>query len=452
MLRIVLLLLALISGVPARSASTPGQLKLTAAHKTFLAAKEQQARDLGKEFKEEISPDIWSFFKAARAGDYPTVNHWSEQFQKRNSQYANAREDKTVTVVAYQTVIEASCFLDFLADAGPKYTELFGREILRAVPRGAIYFGGTDVGRGVVTALCKSHQEGDPFFTITQNALASDLYLQYLRNMYGKRLTIPTTEDSKNCFAEYLEDVQKRMERKQLKPGEDVRMVGGRVQVSGQVAVMSINAMLVKVIVDKNPDREVFIEESFPLEWMNPHLEPVGPIFKVHRQPFDILTEQMVRADREYWDRLIQPMIGKWLREDTTITEVCEFNQRVYGDKKLADFNGDRAYVEADAAQKAFSKLRSASGGIYAWRTRHASEAAERRRMADAADYAFRQSLALCPRSPEAVFRYMNHLLQQQPARLQDALAIARTAHRMDRSNPQVLDLVKKLEEMSEAK
>ena len=71
-------------------------------------------------------------------------------------------------------------------------------------------------------------------------------------------------------------------------------MENGRVQVSGQVAVMSINGLLAKVIFDKNPDREFYIEESFPLDWMYPHLEPHGLIMKINRQPLAELPDDIV--------------------------------------------------------------------------------------------------------------------------------------------------------------
>jgi thioredoxin-like negative regulator of GroEL len=56
----------------------------------------------------------------------------------------------------------------------------------------------------------------------------------------------------------------------------------------------------------------------------------------------------------------------------------------------------------------------------------HAADTADKERMVRAADFAFRQAWALCPYSPEAVFRYVNFLLQQK--RSADALLVAQTA------------------------
>ncbi|MCX6895996.1 MAG: DUF2723 domain-containing protein, partial [Verrucomicrobia bacterium] len=89
-----------------------------------------------------------------------------------------------------------------------------------------------------------------------------------------REIYIANPTDSQNCFNEYMADVQKRMQANQLRPGENVQVVDNRIQVNGQVAVMSINGLLTKVMFDKNPDHEFFIEESFPLDWMYPNLTP----------------------------------------------------------------------------------------------------------------------------------------------------------------------------------
>ena len=66
-------------------------------------------------------------------------------------------------------------------------------------------------------------------------------------------------------------------------------------QIGGQVSVMNINGLLTKVIFDHNPKNEFFVEESFPLKWMYPHLTPFGIIMKINRQPLPELTEEVVR-------------------------------------------------------------------------------------------------------------------------------------------------------------
>src|SRR5450756_308481 len=101
-----------------------------------------------------------------------------------------------------------------------------------------IYFGGTDAGRFIITALQKSQVQAEPFFTLSQGALADARYLQYLRGMYGTKIYTPTDEDSKKTFQDYTEDAAQRRSKNQLKPGENVTVgADGKDQVSGMMAV-----------------------------------------------------------------------------------------------------------------------------------------------------------------------------------------------------------------------
>jgi hypothetical protein len=297
----------------------------------------------------------------------------------------------------------------------------------------------------------KSHIKGDPFFTLTQNALADGTYLDYLRGFYGDKIYIPTAEDAAICFQEYTADVQRRSQNNQLKAGEDVKVnpASGRVQVSGQVAVMEINGLLAKIIFDRNTNQQFYVEESFPLDWMYPYLEPDGLIMKINRLPLPELSDEMIRRDHDYWTKYVAPMIGDWLNNDTSVGDVAAFAEKTYVKKDLGGFTGDLRFIQNADAQKMFSKERSSIAGLYAWRAQHATDAAETKRMNDAADFAFRQSWALCPYSPEAVFRYVN--LLEGEKRFSDALLVAETAAKMPamkgKDGAQVRNLVNQLKQ-----
>ena len=228
---------------------------------------------------------------------------------------------------------------------------------------------------------------------------------------------------------------------RQVRPGEDIRIdtTSGRVNVSGQVAVMSINALLAKVIVDKNPDREIYLEESFPLPWMYPYLEPHEFILRVHHAPLKILPETTLRADREFWIHHLDGWLGPWLNPDTPLSEVIAFTRRVYLQNDLTGFKGDADFVKDSEARKAFSKLRSAIAGVYGWRAANAKDAPERERMQTEADFAFRQAFAICPDSPETLFRYVHLLLSQ--GRRDDAGGLAEIAQKLDPDNAQFREL-----------
>jgi Flp pilus assembly protein TadD len=215
------------------------------------------------------------------------------------------------------------------------------------------------------------------------------------------------------------------------------------VQVSGQVAVMAINGLLTKVMFDRNPTNEFFVEESFPLDWMYSYLEPFGIIMRINRQPLAEMSEDIVKRDHEFWSQYSQRLIGNWITYDTPVKDICEFAGRVNERHDYKGFTGDRKFIRDDQAQKSFSKLRSSIGGIYAWRYANARTPAERQRMFKEADFAFRQAFAFCPFSPEAVSRY-SYLLAGA-GRLDDAERIAETALRFDRDNPFIQSLLSQI-------
>src|SRR5205823_5835132 len=77
-----------------------------------------------------------------------------------------------------------------------------------------------------------------------------------------------------------------------------------------------------------------------------------------------------------------------------------------------------------------FSKLRSSIGGVYASRAAKAESPARKQRMLEEADFAFRQAFALCPRSPEAVFRYSSLLASQ--GRVEEAIVVVGAAQKIE--------------------
>ena len=265
-----------------------------------------------------------------------------------------------------------------------------------------------------------------------------------------REIYTPTPDDSQRCFQEYMADAQRRMQSNQLKPGEDVKVVENRVQVSGQVAVMNINGLLTKVIFDHNPKNEFFVEESFPLDWMYPYLTPFGVIMKINRQPLPSLTADIYARDHQFWKQFSKRLTGDIIDYDTPLKKITDWIEKTYLRHDFNGFTGDRRFVHDDDAQKSFSKLRSSIGGIYAWRLNpdphvtppeyRPKNNAEYQAVLNEADFAFRQAFAFCPYSPEAVFRYAQLLLQQR--KFDDALLVAETCLKLDPYNGQVRGLV----------
>jgi hypothetical protein len=292
------------------------------------------------------------------------------------------------------------------------YSAKFGREIIGSIPPGSIYFGGTDPGLFIVTVMSKSQPDGEPFFTVAQKSLADDPYRAHLLAIYGKEICVPTAADARRCFEEFTADLERRAARDPTS--------------SGQVPAMNINGLLCKFIFDKNTNRDFFVEEAYPLQWMQPNLEPHGLIFKLNREPMGKLSDEILQRDHDFWTNEIRPVIGGWLRDETSLKEVAAFVEKAFGRSDLNGFTGDTNFIRNAYTQSMFSKSRSAIAGLYDWRAQHVNDTAEKNRMACAADFAFRQAWALCPYSPEAVYRFVNFLLSQN--RVEDALYVAETA------------------------
>ena len=197
--------------------------EIAARLKSFVAEKEAQA---AKADRNGIAPQFKPFFSAAEKGDWLTMSNIFPKLQVRTGQAESQGKDDLIDLrgIQWETLKEIWGAFDEINGGDEKFATAFGNNIIESIPPKSIYFGGTDSGRFIVTALQKSHQNGDPFFTLTQNALADGSYLDYLRSMYEGKIYIPTTADSEKSFRDYTEDVARRQQNNQLKPGENVQV------------------------------------------------------------------------------------------------------------------------------------------------------------------------------------------------------------------------------------
>ncbi|MGP8201399.1 MAG: tetratricopeptide repeat protein, partial [Limisphaerales bacterium] len=196
---------------------------------------------------------------------------------------------------------------------------------------------------------------------------------------------------------------------------------------------------------DKNPGHEFYEEESFPLDWMYPHLTPFGVIMKINRQPVAEITQDIIDKDHAFWSRFSERTIGNWITYNTSVKDICAWAENVYLRHYFGGFTGDPRFVRDDDAQKAFSKLRSSiAASIYQWRSHNSRNAAERERVTREAEFALKQAFAYCPYSPEAVFHLMDLLLNAN--RIDDALSILKTCHKLDPYNDQINGWIDQLE------
>jgi tetratricopeptide (TPR) repeat protein len=172
---------------------------------------------------------------------------------------------------------------------------------------------------------------------------------------------------------------------------------------------------------------------------MYPHLTPYGIIMKINRQQVPEYTEEIVRKDHEFWSKYSERLVGNWIKYETTAKEICDFAEKVYLRRDYTGFTGSREFVRDDNAQKAFSKLRAAIGGVYYWRLQNIKNPIENQRMLKEAEFAFKQCFAYCPYSPEAVFKYVSLLVNL--GKIQDAAEVVKTCLKFDPENPGMVAL-----------
>jgi hypothetical protein len=308
---------------------------------------------------------------------------------------------------------------------------------------------------GYLTAFIAQNPQGNARIRLNRLLLEAAYPKEIVSSLGGlypdREIYTPSAEDGQRCFNAYMQDLQGRIPLKQIKPGEDVRIVGDRLQASGQGAVMAINGLIAKVIFDHNPDNDFFVEESMPIDWMYPYLTPAGVIMKLNRQPLDTIPEDTLQRDHAFWKQYAARLCGDFVDYDTSVKELTDKLQKIYVRRDFEGFTGDRKFVHDIDAQKAFSKLRSAIAGVYSWRLGplcpddyRPKSASEFQHLLMEADFSYRQAFAFCPWSPEAAFHYVNLLLQCN--RLDDAVLVTRMYLKLDPFSAQGLSVMNYLQ------
>jgi hypothetical protein len=411
----------------------------------FATAKKAQARELAAHQTNKVPAMVWSFFDAVQAEDWETSTNLTRQIQEASGRYEKKAGTGDSLSAVWPPISDTIGANIQFHDWDAKWLHRYGNDIINSIPNGSVYFGGTDPGRYIVSALVESQIEGRPFFVLTQNQLADGQYLAYLKSMYGKKIYIPNEKDFADVFSLYTTDAAERYKTGHLKPGEDVKYVGGKMQVSGQTAVMAVNGLLAKIILEKNPDRQFFIEESFPLDWMYPYLTPHGLIMELHHDPLKEISGAVLAKDHDYWKSLMGEIAGDWINEKTSTQEICDFADKIHVRKDFTDFKGDAAFAKNSEEEKAFSKLRTSLAALYVWRARQAKDESERKQLRAAAELAFKQALACYPSMPETVYQYAT--LMYELHRIDEAILVTKTAMRADPDSKMFDGLLKWLEQ-----
>jgi hypothetical protein len=378
----------------------------------FAVSRRQLARALAEHFKTTIPDEFERFFDAAAAGRYEEMR---AIYQGLHAQRESGG-DGAWYGPAWRTIVETEGVADAAHDWPPQRLLDYGNAVLGSLRHGMVYVGGTDPGCFIPTLLNEtSDAETERHVVLTQNALADKTYLDYLSFLYANRLKPLTQEDSDRAFQEYLEDAQRRLqhdqqspdEPRQLLPGEGVGVEEGRVQVSGQVAVMAINEKLLQTMMQNNRGLSFAMEESFPFTSTYATAAPLGPVMELGVQDDqNVLTAERAAQSVDYWRATAETLAA------------------------------DPETPKGADARKAYSKMASAQAGLLLARNYRAE-----------AGQAFQIATEICPESPEAVFRYVNFLVDQ--SRVADAIPVVENALRADPENTQLRDLVGRLRQIA---
>ena len=177
-------------------------------------------------------------------------------------------------------------------------------------------------------------------------------------------------------------------------------MTEGRIQVSGQVAVMAINENLMQTLMNKNPGLSFALQESFPFKSTYQDAAPLGPIMELQAPDVQATFTATAAAQAlDYWRNATQQLpIGSETSEDQEVL-------------------------------RAYSKLATAQAALLAAHNFSAE-----------AEQTYRLATEICPYSPEAVFSYVNLLATQQ--RFAEAVPVVETAVRAAPDNQQLHDLL----------
>ncbi|HMJ65319.1 MAG TPA: tetratricopeptide repeat protein [Candidatus Binatia bacterium] len=377
----------------------------------FVRKRRDLVRAIGRRENKEVPPEIEKFFDALESGDWTEIEKQWKAISSRSAQYEGSTHSPELDPF-WPAVLDAYGVAE-QAHMWPAQKLLdYGNAILDTLRPGMIYVGGTDPGRWIPELLNET-SGGEQHIIVTQNAFADGRYMEFMNTLYSDRMSTLTSDDSKRAFDEYIADAKKRFEHdrqfpdepRQVRPGEDVRLVDGKIQVSGQVAVMAINEKMFQMLLDKNPGVSFAIEQSFPFKSTYENATPLGPIMEVRVQDQqNALTPERATESVDYWraaaQQVLFPTDGQPLDEQLRL---------------------------------AYSKLASNQADLLLNRNYPAQ-----------AEQTFQLATQISPSSPEAVYGYINFLITQD--RVNDAIPIAQAAIQASPDNRQFQDLLGQLQ------
>jgi hypothetical protein len=335
----------------------------------FARSRRDYALRLAQRHGVQVTPEVEQFFATVESGNWDAIEIAFKKINGGDSSATSGNRPPDL-VPLWPAIIDAYGAAEQVHEWPAQKLLDYGNAILEALRPGMVYVGGTDNGRWI-PELLNDTSEGEHHMVVTQNGLADATYLDYLRVQYDDGLANLSDDESHRAFAEYVADAQKRLqhdqqfpdEPKQLLPGEDVRLVDGKPQVGGQIAVMAINERLLGMLMEKNPDLSFAIQESFPFRTTYADALPLGPLMELHaRDDQNTFTPERAQQALEYWGH--------------TVDQIASDPQAAGSSAVLLSYSHDAAAAAHLLAANDFT-----------------AEAAQ----------AYRSATALCPWNPEPV-------------------------------------------------
>jgi tetratricopeptide (TPR) repeat protein len=372
----------------------PTAQEIVAAKVSQFAQKRwQTVQAMARHFKVEVPAEVKRFFEAVQAGRQEEADALFKSMSEKRKSPSTTSNTVEGLQKLWPAVME-TYGVTKEADKWPPQKLLdYGNAVLDSLRPDMVYLGGTDPGRFIPTLLNET-SDASPHAILTQNAFADGAYLDYVRFLYGDQMAMPTPDESQRAFQDYIADATQRLqhdeqfpdEPKQLRPGEEVQMIDGRIQVSGEVAVMGINELMLQTLMQKNPDASFALEESFPLKSTYADATTLGPIMELgHQDAQAALTPERASQSLDYWR--------------TTTQELLD----------------DPDTPEGSTPRNAYAKLLVSQANLFLDRN-----------YSDQAEGALRLATELNPANPEAVYNYAGLLAKEN--RFAEASQLVQTA------------------------
>lgn len=283
----------------------------------FTRSRRELARLMAKRKGVAVPDEVERFFDTLESGNWAEIEKQFDALGKRSGQYEGGKHALELDPV-WCAVLDAYGVAEQVREWPAQKLLDYGNAILDSLRPGMVYVGGTDNGRWVPELLNET-SGGEPHIIVTQNAMADGRYVEYMNTLYGDRRATLTEDDSKRVFQNYVADAQKRLEHdqqfpdepKQVRPGEDLKVVDGKVLVSGQVAVMTINEKLLQALMAKNPDLGFAVQESSPLRGTYADALPLGPLMELGaRDGQNEFTSERAAQSLDYWRSKAQEILS----------------------------------------------------------------------------------------------------------------------------------------------